>query len=545
MEIFMKKWRMDSCYILCLLVLLVPLLTSCSNLFNKGSQYDAQYNGKTGVDSGSNNQGNTLSNNNATATAAYNALCNGEDKQSGNSAATITITIKKQCTITSQYASGVTLSDSSLDPANGSDPTAVNNVESMIKQSTKYVNTPIMGWGLPDPWPDPSTPDPTDWTDLDARVQMAVNLGETPIITLAIAPWWMKGVYEGHGKTQALTADDEWGSSAYDARILDNKMGAWTHLVQAVAERYMKAPYNVRNFQVWNELKGYFDPDINNYDFTTSPGQPNGPNARSGYTYMYNQVYSTLMSTAASQKIAKQDIKVGGPYVFADIWSNSKQSDPSSLTKPYGIFDQRPLDVLQYWLQHKTGAGFIIFDASLENRDTMKVLNQDPFAAANLFADLIKWIRSLDPNLYPGATTLPIDLSEWFSWTEQDGTSADEDNALKAYTMMQFIQAGGGTALSWNNFGNGGADFGLWTSPTAYGGGQAYPWYSTYKSLMDNFKSGTTIYKTSVSNPTAVGAMASKDHLMLVNKTSNDITVSVNGTKIPLTPYQVSITTTK
>jgi hypothetical protein len=196
-------------------------------------------------------------------------------------------------------------------------------------------------------------------------------------------------------------------------------------------------------------------------------------------------------------------------------------------------------------LQHKTGAGFIIFDASLEDRDTMKILNQNPFAAASLFADMVKWIRSLDPKLYPGSTTLPIDLSEWFSWTEVSGTSVYEDNALKAYTMMQFIEAGGGTALSWNNFGNGGSDYGLWTSPASYGGGQAYPWYSTYKSLMDDFGSGTTIYKTSVSDSSAVGAMASNSQLMLVNKTPNDVTVSVNGTTIPLSPYQVSITSIK
>ncbi|GCF10144.1 hypothetical protein KDI_37080 [Dictyobacter arantiisoli] len=483
-----------------------------------------------------------MPNKSATATATYNAICNAGNGQSGNSSTTITVTIKKQCAITSQYASGITLSDGSLDPGSGSDPTAVANVKSMIQQSTKYVNTPIMGWGLPDPWPDPTTPNPTDWSALDARVQLAVDTGKTPIITLAIAPWWMKGAYNGHGQTQTLTANDEWQPIAYSSRILDNKMDKWTHLVQAVAERYMQPPYNVRTFQVWNELKGYFDSDINNYDFTTDPGQPNGANAKNGYTYMYNQVYNTLLNTASAQHIATQDIKVGGPYVFTDIWSNARQSDPSKVTTPYGIFDQRPLDVLQYWLQHKTGAGFIIFDASLENRDTMKVLNQNPFAAASLFADMVKWIRALDPKLYPGSTTLPINLSEWFSWTEIDGTSVDEDNALKASTMMQFIQAGGGTALSWDNAGNGGSDYGLWTSTLKPGGGQAYPWYNTYKSLMDNFGAGTTIYITSVSNPAAVTALASNRQLMLVNTTANPINVSVNGTTIPLTPYQVIIT---
>jgi hypothetical protein len=58
---------------------------------------------------------------------------------------------------------------------------------------------------------------------------------------------------------------------------------------------------------------------------------------------------------------------------------------------------------------------------------------------------------------------------------------------------------------------------------------------------MDDFGSGTTLYKTSVSDPTSVGALASNKMLMLVNKTANKITVNVNSKTISLTPYQVSI----
>ena len=542
----MKNWRTDAFCFLGLLVLLIPLFTSCSNPFNKDSQYDIQNNSASSSDS-SNNQSNTTLHKSTTATAVYNATCNEENQPSSTStsATLVSVSIKKQCAITSQYASGITLSDSSLDPDNGRNPSATTNVEAMIQQSTQYINMPIMGWGLPDPWPDPSTSAPTDWSTLDARVKLAVNLGKTPILTLAIAPWWMKGKYEGHGKTTQLTIADEWQDIAYNSRILDNKMDAWTQLVQDVAERYMQPPYNVRHFQVWNELKGYFNSDTNKYDFTISPGQPNQPNAKHGYTYMYNQVYKTLMNVATSQHILQQEVKIGGPYVFADIWSNQNQSDPSNVSKPYGVFDQRPLDVLRYWLQHKVGAGFITFDASLEDRDNMKILNQKPFVAASLFADMVTWIRSLDPRLYPGSTTLPINLSEWFSWTETDNTSPDEDNALKAYTMMQFILAGGGTALAWNIFGNGASDFGLWSSTSSYGGGQPYPWYSTYKSLEDNFSLGTVIYKATVSDPSAIGAMASTSKLMLVNKTINNITVNVEGATILLSPYEVSITNVK
>jgi hypothetical protein len=304
----------------------------------------------------------------------------------------------------------------------------------------------------------------------------------------------------------------------------------------------MAPPYNVRYFQVWNELKGYWDFDTNNWDYNDSPGNPSGPNADNGYTYMYNQVYQTLMDVATSLHIPTQDIKVGGPYVVMDTYSNSQQGNASNVVEPFGVLDQRPLDVIKYWLQHKDGAGFITFDGALQNTNTNTILNNQPFVAAATFADEVKWVRSLDPNTYPGSTTLPIWLAEWYSYTGQNGTSPYEDNALKAYTMMQFVQAGGGTALFWNDFGDGKSDLGLWTSTANAGGGMPQPWYFTYKGLQDYFSSGTKLYATTVSNPSVVGAMASANKLMLVNETADNVKVHVNNKTISLCPYQVSFT---
>ena len=523
-------WRKNSILALIFCLFLLPFLFSCASSASSKKQSITQCN----------NAGSSSSS--IPATTSTDPM---EYETSSNTQAnhTVTVTYNTQATSTSQFEPGITQSDNQMMQGTGNDACAVSNVQSQIKQGVKYMNTSIMAWGLPDPWPDPSTPDPTNWGALDAHIQTAVNLGETPVITLAEAPWWMKGEYEGKGKTTLLTANDEWQDIAYSSRILDNKMGAWTHLVQAVAERYMKPPYNVRYFQVWNELKGYFNPDTNNYDFTISSGNPSGANATHGYTYMYNQVYTTLMNVARTQDIAQQDIKIGGPYAVVESWSSAQQSsNPSALIEQYGVIDQRSLDILQYWLQHKIGAGFITFDASLENNNTMKILNQQPFVAANIFANTVMWLRSLNPKLYPGATTLPIWLAEWYSWTETSGTTSNEDNALKAYTMIQFIQAGGAVTLSWNNFGNGASDFGLWTSTQKAGGGQPRPWYTTYKSLMNDFGSGTTLYKTNVSDPASISALASNKNLLLVNKTANNVTVSVNSKTISLTPYQVSIT---
>ena len=233
------------------------------------------------------------------------------------------------------------------------------------------------------------------------------------MISLSEAPWWMKGQLRADGTTQLLTPADEWASIAYSSRVLDDKMSDWLLLVQSVATRYMAAPYNVRYFQVWNELKGYYDPKTNSYDYSDSPGDPSGPNAKHGYTYMYNLVYQALMQVARRLGIPSSAIEIGGPYVPMDTWSSTQQSAASNVTKTYGTFDQRPFDVVEYWLQHKDGAGFITVDGSNENDDLTEIT--DPFTAAEKFADIVHWLRSLDGKVYPGATTLPIWLAEWYA----------------------------------------------------------------------------------------------------------------------------------
>ncbi|HEX9038831.1 MAG TPA: hypothetical protein VF808_17750 [Ktedonobacterales bacterium] len=89
----------------------------------------------------------------------------------------------------SEFAPGVSLVDSTLDPATATQQISSPG-ETLLRGAATYVNTPIMGWGLPDPWPDPTTPLPTNWSSLDARVKLAIRVGAIPVITLCEAPWW-------------------------------------------------------------------------------------------------------------------------------------------------------------------------------------------------------------------------------------------------------------------------------------------------------------------------------------------------------------------
>lgn len=412
------------------------------------------------------------------------------------------------------------------------------SAQRLMGSALTYENVHIMGWGASDPWPDPTSSEPNDWDSLDALVKAALKNGSTPVLTLSEAPWWMKGELQANGTTRVLSHSDEWEPIAYSSRVLDDKMDAWLHLVQRVAERYMAPPYNVRYFQVWNELKGYYNPSTNAYDYTMSAGDPSGDNAKHGYTYMYNQVYDRLMEVAASLGIPQQSIKVGGPYVVTDTYSSpTALSHPSELVRAYGIFDQRPLDVILYWLEHKRGAGFIAVDGSNRNKNHINTV--DPFVASEKFADLVAWIRSLDNTVYPGASSLPIWLSEWYVWPYANPQNDDYSNAVKSAAMVEFLKSGGSVALTWGGRGDGTDGTGLWTVNGA-GEARPTPWYYSYRDLKRYFSQGTTLYKTTISPAGSIEALASESELLLINKTPKTLKVGVENEIVTLRPYGVT-----
>lgn len=444
----------------------------------------------------------------------------------------VTVTINKNTPIgVSQFVPGMTNSNTNLfDPWAGNNHAAVQRALGLIGQGLSFVNVHMMAWGAEDPWPDPAKTEPDNWASLDRKMQVALKTHTTPVLTLCEAPWWMKGRLNANGTTTLLSSNDDFSDIAYESRILDNKMDDWLKLVQRVAERYMVAPYNVRYFQVWNELKGYYNPATNNWDVSTSAGDSRGPNAKHGYTYMYNRVYTTLKEVASENGIDPATIKVGGPYATIDTLSSFAQSDPSRFVQPYGVFDQRSLDAVTYWLKYKIGAEFITIDGSMSNDDN--IVRADAFTAARKFADMVHWIRSLDPAIYPGATTLPIWWAEWYADPYSQSASAS-DNALKSFAMIELLKAGGAVALAWDSAA-------LWTSTANSNGGQPLDWYFSYKAFKDYFGPGTTIYQTNVSS-NKVEALASPRKTMLVNKTNTILTVSVDDTSVVLFPYGVRV----
>ena len=203
---------------------------------------------------------------------------------------------------------GVTHVQQDLDPWN--DQEAVARAEQLLSTGAiRYQNQHIMGWGGGNPEPSPGL---YDWTTLDRRVETMRKTGGTMVITLCCAPDWMKG-----GEPN----NTDWSNLA--VAPLSEHYHDFAKLCGKVAGRYP----DVKHFQVWNEMKGFWNKEEHRW-------------AYENYTEMYNMVYQEVKNVSPSSK-------VGGPYT-----TTGAPGIISSLAGAWGAVDQRLLDVIEYWLEH-------------------------------------------------------------------------------------------------------------------------------------------------------------------------------------------------
>jgi hypothetical protein len=388
---------------------------------------------------------------------------------------------------------GVTHTQGSID--HWGDRQALDSARNVLAATATYQNQHIFGWGALNPEPEPGR---YEWESLDSRMDLIRATGGTPVITLAGAPDWMKGGEPG---------DTDW--NRLEAPPLPEHYDAFADLAVAVAGRYPE----VRHFQVWNELKGFWDEERERWDYES-------------YTELYNTVYDAL-------KRSDPGLAVGGPYVVVETWhSPDAGSHPSALSGPWGVVDQRSLDVLDYWLRHKQGADFIAVDAGMVTRDEGP-LSKDARADSALFGAVTGWLRERSP--------LPV----W--WSEFHVGQADSDGqawlvASVVTAVLHMAQQGASVALYWQpqrgvDEAHGVGPPAFWSSTEVPGGGRPLPLAEAMAWLQE-------LLAEPVAEPVTwpapeVGVLHGRTGFLAVNTTDREVVAQVRGESLHLAPYQV------
>jgi hypothetical protein len=396
----------------------------------------------------------------------------------------------------------------------GGNPKAVASAKSLLTSMDTFQNVALMGWGSDDPEPSPGV---YNLASLDSEVDVmgATVPASQRMITLCSAPGWMKvgGVSQ------------EWNM---EAAVAPSHFQDFAKLAALVSERYDGKHRNANGqllpkvdyFDVWNEMKGFWNSSANTWDYQN-------------YTTMYNDVYRAI-------KAVRPDALIGGPYAPVGASTAATTSHPSSVRGTFGVVDQRALNVLAYWLQHKVGGQFVSMDGG------PAVTDENGFASGGYFSAVVKWLRGLSNTTYPGAKTLPLMWAEFYPGLDSTTGLALGQHAV-AIDMSNIMQAGNAGVshmLLWEMEG-GPSSTGLfagesvWTDTADAGGGRPTSLYVALHDLHSAFPPGTAVYATAAAGP--VSALANKSGVLLVSHSPGAMTVAVNQTRVRMAPYGVTV----
>jgi hypothetical protein len=353
-----------------------------------------------------------------TATADAAPKANGK-KQAVTAVAPTTTTVAPSLP---QLALGITHTQYSIE---GTGTGAQAATKLLASTPGTLQNQHIMGWGARNPEPSPGV---YDWTDLDRRVAKMRETGGTPVITLCCSPDWMKGGAAG-------TTNWDYLAVAPQPANFDD----FAELSRQVALRYP----DVKRYQVWNEMKGFWDSSRNRWRYED-------------YTALYNKVYTALKSVDPT-------IQVGGPYVHVQSLLPTNYY-ASTVAGPWGAIDRRDLDVITYWLANSVGADFITVDGSLAVKGQGLIV---PAAEATAkYEAVTNWIRQ--------RTKLPVWWAELYAvpYGNAYGLTEVEQAASLQAAIGHLTASGASAALYWEPEAKAGTTMaGLWSSTTLPTGG--------------------------------------------------------------------------
>ncbi len=384
---------------------------------------------------------------------------------------------------------GVTHTQDSLDSEEPAE--ARQRGMDILDDSAIWQNHHLMGFGTLNPEP---SPDEYNWESLDKRMQLTEETGGRTVLTLCCAPDWMKGGVAGETNWKEL-------ETAPEPEFFDE----FAELSALAVARYPQ----IERVLVWNELKGFYHADENRWDYE-------------GYTELYNKVYTAV-------KEVRPDVQIGGPYVVLTSLDPGSP-DSSDVRGPWGVADQRALDVIEYWLANKVDADFIAVDGSTQTRQETV---PDLAAGAQKWADLTRWIRERTP--------LAIWWAEFYPDVPEGAGAGPDSTASAAATLAAvgaYAESGVSVALLWGPQGHGLGYAALWTDSTLPDGGRPTPLTEPWQWLMPRLASGDVEIGHSSTLPLL--AFRAPDGMLVVNLTGEDVEVAP-GTE-PLPGWAIAVT---
>jgi hypothetical protein len=360
------------------------------------------------------------------------------------------------------------------------DSSAAQSARQPLLTDVKYHNVHIMGFGADNPEPLPGV---YAWQSLDARMSQVRLSGATPVVTLCCAPTWM--------------VDPGWKSgtdwSRLEAAPLPQRVDDFARLAGAVARRYPDVQY----FQVWNELKGMWDDQSQNWDYVR-------------YTTLYNKVYDAV-------KAVNPRARIGGPYLSIE-GTGSSDSDWWS-AKP---ITDRNRQVLKYWLAQKHGADFIALDRAVaDHHDGTVYSNSEYFDFTKQFGTVAAQVKAM--------TNLPIWWSETYFLQSSDVALEAAGNASILYHALR---SGASAALLWDPDVESNPAMGLAsemvTLRTVGQPGKGQTVRDVYSAFHRHFPPGTPLFPATASAGTVL-VLASRTATLLINQAAESVHVSVDG----------------
>jgi Glycosyl hydrolases family 39. len=386
---------------------------------------------------------------------------------------------------------GVTHTEDSLDPEEP-DNAQERGTKVLSNSSAIWQNHHLMGFGTLNPEPAAGE---YEWESLDRRMQLTEDTGDRAVLTLCCAPDWMKGGAPG---------ETDW--SRLEEAPKPENFDDFAALAAAAVLRYPQ----VERVLVWNELKGFYRTDENRWNYE-------------GYTELYNKVYKAV-------KDVRPDVQVGGPYaVLTSLDPGSP--DASEVSGPWGVADQRALDILDYWLANNVGADFIAVDGATGTRQGTIATPAD--MSAQKYADLTTWIRKRTP------------LAIW--WAEfypdvpagtKGGASSPASAASTLAAVAAYAQSGVSIALLWGPQGSSLEYAALWTDSREEDGGEPTPLTEGWQWLVPRLAKGEVEIGRSPTLPLL--AFRAPDGALVVNLTGAPVDVKP-GTD-PLPPWAITLT---